>query len=262
MATWVQDAKAKPEKSSILEYNAQQSFEVRRWRLQDDLDSKASRDSYYVSAFTDRPTQIWRGEPGVLILRNTVALDTPLTSETNKELREALEVYNELFDIWMDSDKPCSVDRCRGCSYKRDDEMDKDKCGKEHEEHGENERYGENKEKDEEDWKDEEDERDQPRSKTRKAARQNRLIRTRSSQSHQYHVRQPFSLESRSTNCSRHSKASTIRHAARKKTKVNRQKKSTPYDESVPYSHREGYTFANSTANELMEMWQSYRKNL
>jgi hypothetical protein len=35
---------------------------------------------------------------------------------------------------------------------------------------------------------------------------------------------------------------------------------STPYDESIPYSHRYGYTWAGSTSNELMQLWQAYRK--
>ena len=36
----------------------------------------------------------------------------------------------------------------------------------------------------------------------------------------------------------------------------SRQKKSSLYDTSVPYSHRKGYTWAGTTANELMAIWQ------
>ena len=32
--------------------------------------------------------------------------------------------------------------------------------------------------------------------------------------------------------------------------------KSSLYDESVPYSYRKGYTWAGTTANELMARWQ------
>ncbi len=35
---------------------------------------------------------------------------------------------------------------------------------------------------------------------------------------------------------------------------------SAPYDESIPYSHRCGYTWAGPTSNELMKLWQVYRK--
>ncbi len=33
-------------------------------------------------------------------------------------------------------------------------------------------------------------------------------------------------------------------------------KKSSLYDTSVPYSYRKGYTWAGTTANELMAIWQ------
>ena len=36
-------------------------------------------------------------------------------------------------------------------------------------------------------------------------------------------------------------------------------KKSSLYDTSVPYSYRKGYTWAGTTANELMAIWQAYR---
>ncbi|MCJ1280367.1 hypothetical protein MMC21_008194 [Puttea exsequens] len=34
---------------------------------------------------------------------------------------------------------------------------------------------------------------------------------------------------------------------------------SAPYDESIPYSHRYVYTWAGTTSNELMKLWQVYR---
>jgi len=42
----------------------------------------------------------------------------------------------------------------------------------------------------------------------------------------------------------------------------SKHKKSALYDESVPYSYREGYTWRNTTSNELMAIWQGvgYRK--
>ncbi len=38
--------------------------------------------------------------------------------------------------------------------------------------------------------------------------------------------------------------------------KESRHKKSSLYDTSVPYSHRKGYTWAGTTANELIAIWQ------
>ena len=53
-------------------------------------------------------------------------------------------------------------------------------------------------------------------------------------------------------------------NAHRKENKTrqspSKPKKSALYDRSVPFSHREGYTLANTTANELMEWWQVYRR--
>ncbi|KAH0548576.1 hypothetical protein GP486_007879 [Trichoglossum hirsutum] len=40
---------------------------------------------------------------------------------------------------------------------------------------------------------------------------------------------------------------------------IRNQRKSTLYDESVPYSHREGYTFADYTANDSTIVWRMYR---
>lgn len=42
----------------------------------------------------------------------------------------------------------------------------------------------------------------------------------------------------------------------RKRNKSSHHKKSPLGDESVPYGHREGYTWATTTANELMARWQ------
>jgi len=37
-------------------------------------------------------------------------------------------------------------------------------------------------------------------------------------------------------------------------------RESAPYDEHVPFSHRKGYTYAETTANQQMASWQAYRK--
>ncbi|KAH0556774.1 hypothetical protein GP486_005437 [Trichoglossum hirsutum] len=246
MAALVQDAKAKPEGDPILEYNAQEDMEFRRWRLQIDPDSEAGQDSHYVSAFTDRPIQMWRGEVGVLILRNAAILETPKTQEMDVKLKKALDIYHELMKIWTSFDKPCSVDQCQICSHKGgDNKADKDEGdeGNEGDKRDERDEEGEGDEEDQEDGTDEEDERDegsQPSSKAKKTTHWDQLNDTRS------------------TNRSRYN---TTRNANQKENKPNRQKKSALYDKSVPYSHREGYTFARCTANDLMKMWQAGHRN-
>ena len=99
MAAWVHVATAKPEEDPpILEYNALQDIECRRWRLRYDPDTQASQDDYYVSAFTNKPIKIWRGEVGLLILRNVGILSTPMLGR-DRELVEALDTYNKLREI-------------------------------------------------------------------------------------------------------------------------------------------------------------------
>ena len=79
MAAWVHVATAKPEEDPpIPEYNARQDIERRRWRLRYDPDAQASQDDYYVSAFNNKPIKLWRGEVGLLILRNAAILSTPI----------------------------------------------------------------------------------------------------------------------------------------------------------------------------------------
>jgi hypothetical protein len=258
MATWVQDAKAEPRRDSILKYNAQQNIECQRWRLQNDPDSKASQDRYYVSAFTDRPIKIWQGEPGVLVLRNTAILETPLTLGVDMELEKALDTYDELRKIWMRFNTPCLKDQCRICSYEGDndeargdegDEGDEKGEGDDGDERGEGIREDGGEGGDEGDERDEGDEGGQPSSKTRKTT----TNRSRRDTTHS------------------HSNTLITQNATRKENETKRRKKPTQnetktkkksalYDKSVPYSHREGYTFANCTANDLMEMWQAYRK--
>ncbi|KAI9770769.1 MAG: hypothetical protein M1840_003019 [Geoglossum simile] len=238
MEAWVQAIKIKPEGNPISEYNAQRDLEFRRWRLHYDPDSEASQDRHYVSAFTDRPIQRWGGEPGVLIIRNTAILGYS-RSHMAVELQEALGIFNELKEIWLRTDEPCQEDQCRLCRHEgkdKEDERDEEEDGWEDEgdEEGESDGNARNRE-DQKDQKAEEDERsggDQPSLKIRKTTHQNRMNSTRS------------------TNRSRHI---TTRNVNQKKNKPN-QRKSTLYDKSVPYSHREGYTFARCTANDLMNM--------
>lgn len=74
---------------------------------------------------------------------------------------------------------------------------------------------------------------------------------------HRYEIRQPDSgSRSRRAMRSGCSKVFMPRHITRKRKKSIHHKKSPLDDESVPYRHREGYTWANTTANVLMARWQ------
>lgn len=107
MATWVQDAKAKPERDFVQESNSRRTIEFRRWRLKNDPDSKASCDDHFKSTVTNEPFKIQPGEGGVVILGNG-GIDAIPTNKTDKDLTKAIEEYEELKKIWMRYDNPCS----------------------------------------------------------------------------------------------------------------------------------------------------------
>ncbi|KAI9772874.1 MAG: hypothetical protein M1840_008756 [Geoglossum simile] len=222
MEAWVQAIKVGPEGNTILEYNTQQGLEFRRWCLQDDPDSAASQDQHFMSAFTNRPIVKWDGEPGVLIIRNTAILDTPVYPDMDIELKEALRIFRKL-------QEGGEGDEGEDEGEEGEDEGEDEEDNEEDEEGKSDRGHAKNKE-DQEGKEDERSEEDQSSSKARKTTHQNRVTR--------------------STNRSGYS---TTHNFNQKENKPNR-RKSTLYDKSVPYSHREGYTFADCTANDLMRM--------
>ena len=239
---WIERIEAAPQ--IIREYNSQRSIVFRRLLLAPDPDSKAFQDTHYKSAFTDNPTKTWPGEPGVVIVRPPTAPPPRPTAE----LRDTLNNFGALQQIWLAYERPCSDENCPICQSKskweqgiEDDKDDKDDEGSEEDE-------------DEDDNGDEEDsEEDNEGNEDISSSRKSRKRTSKN---------QPDSTDQQSPLQDVDVKKST-QASKRRKTLKNTERDwmtSAPYDESVPYSHRYGYTWAGTTSNDLMKLWQVYRK--
>ena len=242
---WIQRIEAAPQ--IIQEYNSRRCIVFRRLLLAPDPDSKAFQDTHYKSAFTDNPTKIWPGEPGVVIVRPP-PFPPP---EPTAELQKTLDDFGVLQKIWLAYKSPCSKENCPICQSKsdgkqgkEDDKDDKDDEGNDEDDDKDDEDDDGNEEDSEED-----EEGNEGISSSRKSRK--RISKKLPDSTGQQSPLQDVDAK-KSTQASKHRKIS-------KNTErdwVN----SAPYDESVPYSHRYGYTWAGTTSNELMKLWQVYRK--
>ena len=245
IATLVREAKANPEKDFIPEWNARRDIVFRRWRLIANTGSEASADKAYISAFTSEPTKVWPGELGAVVLANgALTLNPPNEDE---DLTEAIGQYAKLQAIWRRHHNPCSKEECSICRQEMIKSGSDDNHGGEDGEtdgngdHGHDHDYGDNGGDDESDSDDGEDGEDDDHDEGDKAgpAHTPRVYH----KSHRYETRQSSTL----TICP------IPRPTSRK---ASARKASALHDKSVPYSHREGYTWRNTTANELMAIWQ------
>ena len=143
--------------------------------------------------------------------------------------------------LWLDYKSSCSEENCLICQSKSDG-----KQGKEDDKGDE--------EDDEDDDRDEEDsEEDEEGDEDIGSSRKSRKSISK---------RQPDSTGQQSPLQDVDVRKSTQASKRRKKLKNTERDwmTSAPYDESIPYSHRYGYTWAGTTSNDLMELWQLYRK--
>lgn len=242
---WVRRIEAAPQ--IIQEYNSQRSIVFRRLLLAPDPDSKAFQDTHYKSAFTDNPTKIWPGEPGVVIVRPPTALPPDPTAE----LQETLDDFGALQRLWHAYKSPCSEENCPICQSKSDGKQGKedDKDDKDDEYDDEDDdRSEEDGEEDSEEDSEEDEEGNEDISSSRKS-RKGISKRQPDTTGQQF----PQDVNA---------KKSTLASKHRKKLKNTERDwmTSAPYDESIPYSHRYGYTWAGTTSNDLMKLWQVYRK--
>lgn len=107
--------------------------------------SKAFQDSHYKSAFTDSPTKIWTGEPGIVIVRPSPY--GPV--EPTAELQEKWDDFGALQKLWRASKSPCSEENCPVCQSNKEDDLDDKDDGDDDED-----------DEDDEDGEDDEDEED------------------------------------------------------------------------------------------------------
>lgn len=247
---WIHRIESAPQ--IIQEYNSQKNVVFRRLLLVPDPDSKAFQDTHYRSAFTDNPTRIWSGEPGVVVVRQT-----PLfLSQSTAKLQETLDNFNVLQSLWFAYQSSCSEGNCPICQNKSDGKQGKEDDKDDKDDSQDDDRNEENGEEDEE--------ADGSTSSSRKSRK--RISKRHPDSNGQQSPFQDVDVK-KSTRASKYRRASIYRKASKprkaRKNLKNTERDwmtTTPYDESIPYSHRYGYTWANTTSNELMEMWQVYRK--
>ena len=177
------------------------------------------------------------------------------------ELQKTLDEFEALQKLWLAYKGQCSEEKCPICQSNNEDDDENEEDSKEDdkedgeeddeedsEEDGEEDGEEDSEEDDEEDSEeDEEDDKDFSSSrKSRKEISERQLDSTG-----QQHALQDFDTKK------------PIQANKRRKKLKNTERDwmtSAPYDKSIPYSHRYGYTWAGSTSNELIQLWQAYRK--
>lgn len=246
MTIWIQEVQANPRK--ILEYNARRDVSFQRLLLQPDPYSKAHRDIHYRAAFSERPVQKWAGEAGVTVLRNFGIFGLS-RDNMDENVRKAVDTFKELQGIWSTSRSPCPIASCRICYYPDEDEDEEIDYGDDNEGDGGDAEI----EGDDEDGGgvDENDDNDvgskQVKKRNQKSPQQVR---------YNSRARPPHSLRRATT----HNMGKVLRKA--RTSKERGWMTSAPYDKSIPFTHRYGYTWANTTSNDLMAMWQASRQPL
>jgi len=160
------------------------------------------------------------------------------------ELQETLDDFGALQKLWLAYTSPCSEERCPICQSNNDGKQGNEDDLDNKDDKDDNENDEENEEDDKED-----EEGDEDISSSRKGEK--RLSKRQSNSTGQQPSPQDFDTK-KSFQANKHRK------------KPNNTERdwmtSAPYDESIPYSHRYGYTWAGTTSNELMKLWQVYRK--
>lgn len=224
----------------ISSINQLRDIEFQRWKLADeesDLESSAGNDLHYDSAFAREPIKIWPGAVGAVILSNVAILreDRDESAASNvADLTKAFKSFRKLFDIWNGYHNPCSNLHCTLCRPEKDDpdnnngdDVDDDNDSDEDDDGDKNDEGDD----DESDKVDDEDEDDGNDHEEKEKEEENQG------------VDEPLKK--------------------RLRRKRDAWEKSAPYDMSVPFSHRKGYTWYDTTSNELMAMWQGlpYIKN-
>lgn len=233
MSEWAQRIRATPD--VIEEYKSATAVEYRRFILDEEpVDpSDAFNDPHYKAAFEKEPIKTWEGEPGLVIVRQ---FHQP--ADPSAEVEELQEEYETLRKLWWKYKSPCSNESCPLC---RGDQVEK----KDEKEEG----VADEKDDDDDNGDEDEDDDDDDGSVVGNDGE---------------------SEEDASYDGSKHSEGKSKRQPdkadQRPRTKVKGAERdwltSAPYDESVPLSHRYGYTFRNATSNSIIRTALSYRRKI
>lgn len=268
MEAWISELKADPK--MIRTYNSRRDIVFQRMLLRPDPNSKAFQDEAFRSAFVRNPHKVWQGEVGVVLLRNSFIL-METRSRMELEVREALNRYHELQGIWINTQNPCSLKDCFLCENEENqidgNEQQKDKNNDDDvDSDSDNNNLGPNNDENSNGKK------RPPKNKKHPKSKKHHKNNNRSSAKDRQDVRRSKSIQQQTQGT--YFTTRPVKHLIRGRKRVKRRVKkravernkgddwmcTTPYDESIPYSHRYGYTWANTTSNELMAMWQLYRQ--
>ena len=149
------------------------------------------------------------------------------------ELKETLHDFRVLQELWQEYKSPCLVEKCPICQSSSEDNNGSEEDGEED---------------DEEDSK-EDEEGDKGFSSSRKSRKG--ISKRQPDSTGQQPPLQDFDTKKL---------FQANKHRKKPKNTERDWMTSAPYDKSIPYSHRYGYTWAGTTSNELMKLWQVYRK--
>ena len=165
------------------------------------------------------------------------------------ELRKTLGEFAALKELWLDYEGLCPEEMCPICQNSNEDDDENEGHGKEDDGEDDEEDGDEDDGEDSEDDNNKDEDGDNDLSSSGKTRK--RSLKSQLDSAGQQPILQAFGTKK------------PIQANKRRKKPGNPDRDwmtSAPYDRSIPYSHRYGYTWAGSTSNELMQLWQTYRK--
>ena len=258
MTDWIKELQIN--ESAKMEYNVRRDIKFRRVLLSP-FPSDAYNDQNYRSAFVTEPIKQWKGEPGVLIIRNFTTFGIE-SNDANVE--KLLTSFKILHQTWMNIKIKCALEDCDICNYLKSLETA-------NEDTLENDDENENEDGDKDDEKDQNEAGEIPESQNsnnkgkekenddKEDRKRKRASTQGQSQARNYEfVTRPI----KRLICGRKSLSKEMK-AKLQEREDEREPDwmlTKPYDESIPYSHRHGYTYRNSTSASAMATWQAYRE--
>lgn len=260
LETWLPDISATPQR--IPEYNRYEELQWRRFLIDRDSQSTAYNDDHYRAAFVDTPLKSWKGEAGSVILRS-FGVASSSRDEMDPETRQAIRTSRALQDIWLDYQGTCTVEDCKLCSHSNEQDAENESDN--------------GAEDDDNDTDDDNDATDGNHDGDLDEKGNDRNLDEVLQDKDSWHKKDGGNKKRRATSYQQqHGHTANVRRHGSRRVSIrgitkNRGKRwrvrgkekdwltTAPYDETVPYSHRYGYTFADYTSNDHMKDWQISR---
>lgn len=245
-------------------YNFRRNIQYRRILLQFNSKFNAYQNKHYGAVFVEISIKSWPKESGVLIIRN---VDILSLSIENSEHIDIIKSYKELHILWLDSKNPCSLNDCQLCKklkFENDNEkIEKGGKSDDDEEEDENEaemRKEKRKEEKEKEDKGKSQDKKSGKDKDKKVENVDRNQRkSQNAKDKQHAFSGHYDTLYRIHRLLPGHRKIRFHRSSRRSNQQRKKHRFKLYDDCIPYTHRPGYTWAGSTSNELMIMWQAYR---